>query len=845
MTRGKPIFDKSAVGVTFLTPDNTGTVHLDVNPETGALILAEAHTIRLRGSGVTSKTLDELGTTATKLISEYLSNYLLNGAQSKERVDAKDEAFRTFLGQTVSGLDQMLIETVSEGSEHVVAYRMGTSKHKLQQPTQNSLLNKITNSLEAIVYYGGGAHLSHRGESQMYLVSKQVRKLTQDHIAGGLFSKIGDVADFIPPIHTDTIQMARRDRLIVFSREAAVSSFPLNHLRHWLGEGDPTEQAQRVAEELKKLGKSTGCVMVFAPYWKGTASDDIAKSGVFSLNNLANLETETNDLIPSMPSTPPRESSISSTFPGIQTEKSQSRATRKRKTTQKRASAMAKTKSSIEETSAYANVPKTTLIPDKPTPRTTTGTPAAATQGTTKQKKSPSAVERQRETKRTPSPQIAETEIRAITLKVLEQLEPHLLELETKLQKKLEKRFFKLKGDVSALVSSESATLLKKFTSDKLPGIENRMQHNLVSELSHLEDRLKLLMDESLSGIQNDTVSELSQGTLNAKQLLRNHPDAPQNMPEETLDDVELHPIEDDEIDTERLQPPMLTSQKPTMPPPPPNSIAAKPAYFDIHRDEEDTHAIQRQPISHYLTAIQARWHTLQIKWKAVIVTACTLAGAGIIILSNLSFTGRNSDSQNEHTASTISSPHSAARKPPMLLNKKSNTTLAHEAPTHMNNSSPTAQTFLDTSSAPADRQEAPSVQRKVRHSEKQPNLSSMSSTDLYNRGMTLYLMGDLGKTADKKRLSKEERQQALEDALPYFEQLIRLPAIQPNAWYLKGRTEYNLTKTETDAARRTALAKSALTSYQTYLETEPGASKGKKKTIARNQKRLRKLARP
>ena len=81
----------------------------------------------------------------------------------------------------------------------------------------------------------------------------------------------------------------------------------------------------------------------------------------------------------------------------------------------------------------------------------------------------------------------------------------------------------------------------------------------------------------------------------------------------------------------------------------------------------------------------------------------------------------------------------------------------------------------------------------------------------------------------------------SLKNALPYFDKVIELQEAvgydEPNIWFLKARTEYNLAKFR---VKRKYYAKQAIKSYRKYLSIEGRPSKNKRKTLKRNMKRLR-----
>lgn len=953
MNRGKPIFSTNAVGVSFLNPEKTGTVHIDVCPDTGTIVVAEAHTIRMRGAGVSTEILNELGDTAAKLLSEYLSNHLLNAKHSDNHIDVKDPSFQTLLGQTASGLDQLLIEAVTSEGDNVVAYKMRENRHKIQAPSTQSLLNKITNSLEAIVYFNGGLHISHRGESQQYLVTRNVQKLTEDHMAGGLFSAIGDVDDFIPQIHTDTVGMAPNDRLVIFSREASVSSFPLNHLKHWLGHGDPKAQAQRVAEELKKLGKETGCVLVFSPSFTGSPSDDIAVNGVFSLSNLANLKRQPTGQIQTGQSIPLAEPSADAAVASAQMEtaspptaskrntmvpkkrnsraaksnttapvapsvapsndnqpelnrpklsistvpKSVSARSKPKPTAPKAATAQSKSKSTVPKSSipkAIAALSNTSISPGNATSANKNDSLTSWKESITKSKKNSTTAKAPRHSGDSP---IAEPEIQLIAEAVLKQLNPHLEKIENKLQIKLENRFLKLKGDVSNLVGEESTRILKKLTADNLPGIEHRITHTVHDELSQLENRLRGLMDESLHHMQNDTASELSQGTLNAKELLQNHPGSPKNILEtpvvhsdpntattENAEELSLFFNDEDEEDTQRLKISQIGVRQPTAPHPPkskfspPDSAAAHQLetsdtlssdYIDPIQSPQitatgtstDTFSASRESLVKTLepeplwgnTATRDSQIAMQLtpeknqfmrlpqiaRISIALGILALLTSAVVFFIFPIDTNGPPKTPARKKTP-PLSGPIAASIPNTKEVKNKFLDTRSNEIV-----STPPPPTLKPNASTTQPESAAPPVESAL--AAVSDHLSTMPPQEVYEKGLGLYLMGDLGKTQNKRRLNSKERRAALLKAHTVLVHLAERMASSENrkmnnVWFLKGRTEYNLTKTETSTAKRRALAQSALDSYKQYKNGQRKIPRGKAKTIKRNQTTLRRI---
>jgi hypothetical protein len=501
MTVLEPKFSNGAVGVAFLDPEQTGTIHLTVAPETGAIVLAEAHPVRLRGDNVPREILDELGNTATALISEYVSNYLSNASQNNNNVSAEDPAFKNLLGQSISGLDQMLIDTVSDKA-NLAAYRMddSTQQFKIKSSAPNSLLSKITNSLEAIVYYDGGIHISHRGESQQYLVgSKRVQKLTKDHIAGGLFSKIGDLGDFIPQVHTNTLPMNTRDLLVIFSKEAALSSFPVNQLAQWLGDGDPVEQAQRVAGELYNLGKRRGCVIVFAPGHNGGSSDDIVSKGMFSLMNLANLErghtgevaviSETNTdeseeaSVSSAAARTARKSGAGSTISGAKKRNSSLKLRSRPSLTAERTTPWKTTPEPLE-----SRAPKRRSLVSSPTVPDSNTIEAIS---------------------KVVMDQMAEKlNIDAVSGDLMEKMTTSMEELETQIHTDVNERLSKMRKDILSRASKEVEKKLKTWADEKLTELEGTMMVQLQDDLTAMEMRLSAMMGKVVSGLRAEFLNQ-------------------------------------------------------------------------------------------------------------------------------------------------------------------------------------------------------------------------------------------------------------------------------------------------------------------------------------------------
>lgn len=789
MTNRETVFRKSAVGIAWLNPEDTGYINIGVNPNTGAIVLAQAHTIRLRGSGVPNALLNELGTAASALISEYLSSYLTNAVHNDQNIQVTEPAFRDLLGQTISGLDQLLIETATSGNDGAIAYHLGKQDTSPPQSTAPSsrpqtILSKITNSLEAVVYFKGGIHLSHRGESQQYLVAKRVQKVTQDHISGGLFGKIGPLGDFIPQIHSKTLAMKPKNRLVIFSRDAAVSSFPLNQLKNWLGDGEPKEQAQRVAEELKKIGKKSGCVLVFAPDWQGGATDDIASHGVFSLGNLANLEKKNRNHFSAVSAQPTEDLSANVTYSGFQTRHhKQNKQKTKNRNPQKNSGPTSMTKSLVENTQSY-------LSNNDPFQPSTTG--------------------------RGP---LRKADVQQITKDVLAQLSPRMDNLEKSLQNKLEQQFVDLQKDVSSIVNVESKQILARLTDENLPGLEMRIQAQLQGEFSHLESQLREMMELELGNIETDAIKEFSQGTLNAKSVLENHTDSPANRPIEEIDTAEVEYIEEDSpLDTAISQ--ASSSQRPTAFPTLPPLQMQEPRYTE----ETETDEI-------------FKIHPSNRKIRFLII-AGTLALAAVItffILFGIFFDATSNKSPSStSTAKPISKSPDAA-PPEVALSTSTKKTKA------ISNA---------TTPIPSMQQQKLAVPQKPISSDKAQISNrrdlvprSLSVKQLYVRGLELYLMGDLGKTKNKKRLSKTERYEALTSALAHLEVLSKQgDSAPPNTWYLKGRTRYTLAKLEPSKTQKVIYAKQAISDYMVYETKEAKISKAKKKTIKRNRSRLKKL---
>ncbi len=109
-----------------------------------------------------------------------------------------------------------------------------------------------------------------------------------------------------------------------------------------------------------------------------------------------------------------------------------------------------------------------------------------------------------------------------------------------------------------------------------------------------------------------------------------------------------------------------------------------------------------------------------------------------------------------------------------------------------------------------------------------------------YDYGRRLYSEGDTGKSRSGKRVGMEARIDALESALPYLDKATKMQnekdSGNPDVWFVKARTEYNLAKFN---HKKSHYAPLAVESYKTYSALAKRPSKSKIKTMKRNLKRL------
>ena len=949
-------FSNGAVGVAFLDPEQTGTIHLTVAPETGAIVLAEAHPVRLRGDNVPQEILDELGNMATALISEYVSNYVSNANANNNNVTADDPAFRNLLGQSISGLDQMLIDTVSDKA-NLAAYRMddSTQQFKIKSSAPNSLLSKITNSLEAIVYYDGGIHISHRGESQQYLVgSKRVQKLTKDHIAGGLFSKIGDLGDFIPQVHTNTLPMNTRDLLVIFSKEAALSSFPVNQLSQWLGDGDPVEQAQRVAGELYKLGRRRGCVVVFAPGHNGGSSDDIVSKGMFSLMNLANLErghTGEVAVIRETNTDESEEASVSTAAARTAT-KSGARSTK---------SGEKKRNSSLKLRS------RPSLTAERTTPWTTTPEPlesrAPKRRSLLSSPTVPDSSTIEAISKAVMDQMAEKMNIDAVSSDLLEKMTLSIEELETQIHADVNERLSKMRKDILSRASKEVEKKLKTWADEKLTELEGTLTVQLQDDLTAMEMRLSAMMGKVVSGLRSEFLNQAPVATAAQPQMTQspqdNSDDAPvlppalQNKSLNDTDEIEiqeLQTVENDDIQFSTIPGAIFGSSRPPdkpkkLPPlsrsmPSPvkdvpslnNTLPAPPVFQPIASDDTLSRVLDAALPDEEITAVGSSKeiealtsqaavpstppttlrnetripaHTQQpagtdhsasgtdglssvytippsrsTRIGVTVAIILLLIGAGVFLLlspySPISFfksdsTAIDAPSPEPSTNAKPLNPPPADQAQPGAdeLGEESQAiqtagvvpgSSAAAAGDNRANVDETAAPDDDGSEAAADNDETPEevdeseppdenadeAADKPIPAESPYNIvpdAGMNVSALYDRGMELYNIGDSGKD-NGKRLTREEMKEVLTSALEHFKKAIhRKGAVPNNLWYVKGRTEYNLAKIERSKDQRKTYAKAALKSYSRYMDEANSISKAKEKTIKRNQKKLKAMA--
>ncbi|MBN2719302.1 MAG: hypothetical protein JXX14_25860 [Deltaproteobacteria bacterium] len=903
MTVDENMFSNGAVGVAFLDPEKSGTVHLTVNPENGAIVMAEAHTIRLRGSGVDTAILDELGNTATALIAEYISNYLKNSAGKADNVDASDPAFRNLLGQTVSGLDQMLVDTVTHGQDEMVAYKMEAANN-VKAPAKNSLISRITNSLEAVVYYDGGIHISHRGESQQYLVGARVQKLTQDHIAGGLFSKIGDLGDFIPQIQTNTVPMKKNEQLVFFSREAALSSFPLNQLKHWMGEGDPREQAQRIAEALREFGKTHGCVVVFSPGWQGTRqNDNIMSNGMFSLVNLANLDNDESGTISMMPENNHKEQTQGPLSEGAMDSILPHRPSSARLRPKKRnSSPKLKSRTSMAADSFASIAPADPFEPRRSHRRS-----------------------------------IIESEMQSIVQKVMDQLPDQMDELESRIRTDIQKRLAGTRGDVLALATGEISKTMEKWVSEELPKIEERIHAELQVELTDMEMRIGKLMGKGLSGLRAE-INDLKLEAEKWKSAMVNKATAMVGNDTDEVDVNELQQLNPEEIDEMFSTIPgaiagtSARTNKPNRPPSqtkigtppviklqPATGTLPAPAVYQTPdtQDEEATLTTTHENIG-ALAAQQSR----QVETDADIGSHAVFNGddeiqqidlsklqesvvdedipeesnisfypigstgsrkliAGVIVgvvlllcstvaillspwspiskdslpvLNRLPTWGDSAaaspkqDKEIKRTGNTnaeVTPPLSADSTLTKASADQSDVTTAAVSSVNPQESTSMESAVIAKPSAPEEAENAPVAKpsESISLYNIEP-IAEMNIEQLYDNGMDLYQKGDSGRDG-KTKLTREQQYDVLKSSLAHFNEIIRRSGrIPPNTWFVKGRTEYNLTKIEKSKKLRHQYASDALASYERFLQMKDNVSSAKAKTIKRNQKTLMQMTR-
>ncbi len=958
MTVLEPKFSNGAVGVAFLDPEQTGTIHLTVAPETGAIVLAEAHPVRLRGDNVPREILDELGNTATALISEYVSNYLSNANANNNNVTAEDPAFKNLLGQSISGLDQMLIDTVSDKA-NLAAYRMddSTQQFKIKSSAPNSLLSKITNSLEAIVYYDGGIHISHRGESQQYLVgSKRVQKLTKDHIAGGLFSKIGDLGDFIPQVHTNTLPMNTRDLLVIFSKEAALSSFPVNQLSQWLGDGDPVEQAQRVAGELYKLGKRLGCVVVFAPGHDGGSSDDIVSKGMFSLMNLANLERGHTGEVAVINETNTDESEKASVSTAA------ARTARK--------SGAGSTKSGAKKRNSSLKLgSRPSLTAERTTPWTTTPEPlesrAPKRRSLLSSPTEPDSSTIEAISKAVMDQMAEKMNIDAVSGDLMERVTTSMEELETQIHADVNERLSKMRKDILSRAAKDVEKKLQNWADEKLTELEGTMMVQFQDDLTAMEMRLSAMMGKVVSGLRAEFINQPPEATATRPPMDQspqdnsdNAPELPPELQSKSLNDTdeleiqELQTVENDDIQFSTIpgaifgssrppdKPKKLPSRSRSMPlpvtdvPSVNNTLPAPPVFQPIASDDtlsrvldaalpdeeitavgsskeiealtnqaavpstppteprEDrripAHAQQSTGADHSasgtdgLSSIYTIPPSRKTRIGITVAIVLLLIGAGVFLL--LSPYSPVSFFKSDSTAGTAPAPEPLTSAEPMSpapaeqaqpgadeLGEESqaiqtaggvpgssdavaddNRAAVDEtaAPDDVN-----AETAAgdDDDETPAEVDESPPSNGRADDADDAPipaespyNIvpdAGMNVSALYDRGMELYNIGDSGKD-DGKRLTREEIREVLTSALEHFKKAThRKRDVPNNLWYVKGRAEYNLAKIERSKDQRKTYARAALKSYSRYMDEAKSISKAKEKTIKRNRKKLKAMA--
>ncbi len=283
-----PILKEHDVGVALVgkKTDLTNMV-LKVYSELGVLVFAESRetTEDNQRKTIESSRLTDISATMVEVLSGHLSNYL-NSKDQQGKILSSSPEFLDFIRQSIAGTDPLvfdiaMLDHLTPSKAMTQNPQKGTGLKSIgftrdSQQNFKSVLGKnvessfpnITINLEVAVFYHGGVHVAHRGQSQQCHASSGVKKITKEHVAGGLLSALDGMSNLLPSIELGSHKLTNGNRLILCSQGVLpnVPAKDLNKLLMSIG-GSPKEQAERIVRALSKYNPENGYVIVVDPYY--------------------------------------------------------------------------------------------------------------------------------------------------------------------------------------------------------------------------------------------------------------------------------------------------------------------------------------------------------------------------------------------------------------------------------------------------------------------------------------------------------------------------------------------------------------------------------------------------
>ncbi len=205
-------------------------VEYRIDTKLGIALLSETRTLRQKTSDSkdTAEFRTEVSTTTIEVLTSHLSNYLGSSVQ-EDKVNASQEDFGGFIRQSIVGTDSIVLDTALHaqvtdkgiGGRHNIANLSGKRGRDpvFKAVGLRETLPSVTCNLEVAVFFKGGVHIAHRGQSRQYLVNPEgAKQLTRDYSVGGLLSSLDEKGDFLPSIELQKIDLGGEDRLVILSQ---------------------------------------------------------------------------------------------------------------------------------------------------------------------------------------------------------------------------------------------------------------------------------------------------------------------------------------------------------------------------------------------------------------------------------------------------------------------------------------------------------------------------------------------------------------------------------------------------------------------------------------------------